>query len=77
TGKQPFRPGTSDYFKLVDSQGRSFNPVDNSMAFGFFDEIGPGLSQTKVVGFDVPEDATGMILLVGKGSELWYVELGL
>lgn len=76
TGKQPFRPSESEYFKLIDSQGRSFNPSDSYMVFSSFDEIAPGLSETKTIGFDVPEDAKGLILIVGKGSELRFVELG-
>ncbi len=76
TGKVPFRPNIDEEFKLSDSEGRSFSPSDKYMVFQPFGEIGPGMSESQTVGFDVPETAKGFILLIGKDQDIYSVPLG-
>ena len=77
TGKEPFRISISQEFKLADSEGRSFSPADKYMAFYPFGEIGPGMSESQTIGFDVPETATGFVLLIGTGQDMYSVSLSI
>lgn len=77
TGKETFRFDAKDFLKLMDSEGRTFEPVTEFAVFDFFKEIGAGMNETVKVGFDVPESAGGFKLLIGTENDKYLVELGI
>lgn len=62
----------TDSFTLVDSKGRKFSPStdaqtaleassDSKQSF-FLQQINPGITVTGYIAFDVPKDATGLVM---------------
>ncbi len=78
-----------DVFKIVDDQGRSFDPdaeaeiyyeVGGKKAITFGDQLQPGLPITGVKIFDLPKTAKGLKLEIeccGLITEKVYIDLGI
>lgn len=62
---------STNEFKLVDSEGRKFDAYDDALLdsdkFLKYETINPGLSRTRAIVFETPEDASGFKLVAESG----------
>lgn len=68
-------------FRLVDNKDRQFNTYGDTIGkvqnYLNFRELSPGVAETGVLVYEIPEDSTSYSLVVGKGgtSEIYHVIL--
>lgn len=77
----PFTFAPDDGLRLVDSKNREFKTYSNTIGsienYLDYKEIAPNVSQTGVVVYEVPSDATSYSLVISKGgtTELYKIKL--
>lgn len=78
-GKSKFNFNPDDYLSVRDSQDRTFKS-SNDFAFDntlYYEEINPGLDKTGNIIYEVPENASGFILVITDGKEIYKIGLDL